>query len=173
MERVEQGTFSVGVRMSAVPDFLEGQLKLYREQAEQAESWKTDHEEAMHCRSIEDAIQLGLAVLDNIRRRNRAWAREVENGAKVSWESSEAIAQWYRWWKERSTVLLRAIDSCEAHGYAVKEAKKFRAELRDVCLMALDTSRTKESVDSINSGRGISNTAAMSALRNHLGSKGA
>jgi hypothetical protein len=171
MERVEQGTFSRGCsKMSATPNFLEGQLRLYGEQAETAESWKIPHEEAMFCWSIEDTLDLGLSILASIRRHNQKWANAIEQGRfTFTWEMSNEFARQYGWWKTQSALVLRAIETCEAHGYSIGRADEFRHAYRDVCLLPLDTNRTRESVESLESGRGKSHAAAMNGLRDRMG----
>ena len=147
-------------------NMMDRQRTMYQEISEQAETWKADHREAMHCRDIEEAIEIGLAILNNIRRRGEHWAREVEEGRVLfSWDGSQEVAELYRWWQSRSANLLQAIEACEREHYQVEGADRFRDALRDVSLMSLDVDRDRQSLASLATGSGIPAKEAMDALR--------
>jgi hypothetical protein len=121
----------------------------------------------MQCREIEDAIQLGLTVLANIRRHNEHWAREIEFSRVVfSWKDADKFSQLFRWWREKSEALLRAVKRHEASGFSVAGAADFHEACRDVDLMSLDTDRVRTSIESLESGNGTSLAEAMNGLRN-------
>ena len=149
--------------------FLNEQRGLYDAQSNQVEAWKAAHFEAMRCREIEDAVHLGLMIIANIRRHNEQWARDIE-GSEIAftWNDADGFAKLFRWWREKSELLLRAIEVCEANGFAVEGSADFRKACRDVDLMSLDTNRIRASVESLSHGSGISFTQAMNGLRNSL-----
>ena len=146
--------------------FLNEQRGLYDAQSKHVEAWKTAHVEAMQCREIEDAIQLGLMILANIRRHNERWAKDIESSRIVfAWDDAESFAKLFRWWRERSELLLRAIKVCEENRFAVEGSPDFRKACLDVDLMSLDTDRVRASVESLKQGQGTTFTQAMHGLR--------
>ena len=147
--------------------FLDEQRELYNAQAQQVDTWQQAHDEAMQCREIEDAIQLGLMILANIRRHNDRWAKDLESSpGAFSWEDAESFARLFRWWREKSESLLGGIKSREASGFAVDGAAHFRQACREVDLMSLDVDQVRASIESLQSGSGMSLTQAMNGLRN-------
>jgi hypothetical protein len=147
-------------------NMMDRQRRLYNEISQEAETWKVRHDEAMLCRDIEDAIGIGLSILESIRRRGEHWAREIEDGgAQFSWDQSRELAEQYRWWLEPSTVLLEAIDACERENYQIQNARRFRDAYQDVSLMSLDVDRDRQSLASLATGSGIPAKEAMDALR--------
>lgn len=148
---------------------LQRQLELYREQVE---SWKIDHETAMACRDIEDAIELGLAILNSIRRHADNWAREVEHDStRFSWEASQEIAEQFRWWLENSSVLLNAIEVVEGQNYYPTGADGFRKAHREVSLMCLDVGEAQESIEALERGEGVPANQAINELRDRIRSR--
>jgi hypothetical protein len=146
--------------------FLDEQRGLYDAQTEQVEAWKAAHDEAMQCREIEDAIQLGLIILANISRHNNQWARDIENSlSEFSWDTAARFAVMYRWWREKSESLIKGIAACEKAGFLVSGSADFREACREVDLMSLDTERTRISIESLGRRSGISLKQAMNGLR--------
>ena len=142
---------------------------MFNAQALQVEAWKAAHDEAMQCAEIEDAIQLGLMILANIRRHNEQWAREIDAAQTAfAWRDAERFAELYRWWRDRSEPLVDGIAACEAAGFSVTGSADFRDACRDVDLMSLGTDRVQASIESLNQGRRISFQQAMNGLRNSL-----
>lgn len=149
--------------------FLNEQRGLYDTQAKHVERWKAMHVEAMQCREIEDAIHLGLMILANTRRHYERWAKDIESSQiAFTWDDAENFAKLFRWWRERSGLLLGTLKVCEVNGFTVDGSADFRAACRDVDLMSLDTDRVRASVESLNQGLGTSLTQAMNGLRNSL-----
>ena len=148
---------------------LNEQRVCYDQLSGRVESWKTAHLKAMACRDIEEGIRLGLVILTNIRRRHEAEMIEIEDGnADFSWESFRDFNEAYRWWLDRSNLLLEAVSACEAENYRVDGADDFRREVQDVALMSLDVDRDRQSLTSFEEGRGTPSKQAMDDLRNRL-----
>jgi hypothetical protein len=148
---------------------LDEQRELYDTQSAQVEAWHHAHGEAMRCREFEDAIQLGLTVLANIRRHNERWAKDIERSQlEFSWNDAERFARLFRWWREKSESLLKGIRGSELNGFTVEGAAGFREACREVDLMSLDTDRVRESIESLQHGSGISFAQAMHGLRNSI-----
>ncbi len=156
-----------------VPGTLKAQFDLYETLSAGAEAWKRDHQDAMFCREIEEAVSIGLAILANIRRRSDRWADDVERGKiPFSWEEARDLDELHKWWLQRSALLLEAIDFCESKHYKVDSADQFRQSNLDVSLMSLDTDRNRQSLESIQSGRTITSKQAMDELRSCLRPRG-
>ncbi len=147
---------------------LQRQLEFYGELSADIESWQIAHREAMFCRDIEDAVAVGISLYRCLRRRSQFSAREVEAGDAVSQETAKEHAERYRWWLARSKILLSVIDACEAAGYAVQGAERFRIIHRDVSLMCLSVDDAFESIASLEVGKGIPARQAMDELRDRL-----
>lgn len=82
-----------------VPGTLKAQFDLYETLSAGAEAWKRDHQDAMFCREIEEAVSIGLAILANIRRRSDRWADDVERGKiPFSWEEARDLDELHKWW---------------------------------------------------------------------------
>ncbi|MEN6451256.1 MAG: hypothetical protein ABFC96_12255 [Thermoguttaceae bacterium] len=148
---------------------LNEQRICYDQLSERAEGWKSDHHKAMACRDVEQAVAIGLAILKNIRRWHETSAREVEQGATdFSWDSFEAVCGAYRWWLERSTVLLDVIAACEAGNFNVDGADDFRNEVRDISLMSLNVGQDRQAIASLEADKGIPSGKAMDEVRDRL-----
>jgi hypothetical protein len=152
--------------MSSIQD---EQRDCYDRLSGRAEGWKAAHTEAMVCRDIEEGIRIGLAILTNIRRRCETAMAEIENGrAEFSWEGSRDFSELYRWWLERSNLLLAAVMACEAANYQVEGAGDFRREIQDVSLMSLKVDDDRQSIISLAEGRGVPAKKAMDDLRHRV-----
>ncbi|HEX7448743.1 MAG TPA: hypothetical protein VF306_14420 [Pirellulales bacterium] len=128
------------------------------------------HAEAVTCRALEQVIDFGLALLGRIEKENDRWAAEIEAGrVEFTWDASEAFAQRYRQWREMSDRLLRAIRKCEDSGCSAERAQELKDACRRVSLMALDTQRTRRSIESLEAGRGVPHAEAIDELRTRMG----
>jgi hypothetical protein len=153
---------------SSAQPFLSAQFDLYVTQTQAAESIAA-RPQAMDYRDVEDAISLGLAILASLRRYSESWAVEVAAGREAfSWETSRRFSDQYRWWKDHTTALLKAVDSCKAQGSAVAGEAEIRSAFKDVSLMALDTERVRESFED---GGDLSHPEAMDELRRRLATR--
>lgn len=153
-----------GLIMATVPELFRKPFDLF---GDHAEAWKPAHVEAMRCRDVEQAVRFGLFILDDIQRQNARWAEDVRAGAEpFSWDMAERFAAGYRWWLERSRLLLDAISDCQRAGFEVEGAPRLREKHQEISLLPLDISQVQRSIESLEQGRGISHTEAMYALRN-------
>lgn len=156
--------------MISAPDFLKGQLDLYGEQSGELVPCVVPHAEAMACRAVEHVVDFGLGLLARIQKENERWAADVEAGSvEFSWDASEVFAQRYRQWKEMSARILRAIKTCEESHHSFEQVQAFREAYRKVSLMALDTERTRSSIESLQAGRGVRHAEAIHELRSRMG----
>jgi hypothetical protein len=148
---------------------LDEQRVCYDRLSDRVESWKAAHVKAMACRDLEEGIRIGLVILTNIRCRHETAIAEVEQGGSpFSWDGLRDFDEAYRWWLDRSKLLLEAASACEAENYAVDGADDLRREVRDVSLMSLDAERDRQSVGSLEEGRGVPSRKAMDELRDRL-----
>ncbi len=136
------------------PGMLQSQFDLCKALSSGAEAWMVEHDEAMSCRNVEEAIPIWLAILSNIHRRSSKWAREIENGkSPFSWDEAKAFDETYKSWLDVANRILREIENCEKKSYLVDSADRFREATKDVSLMCLDTERNRASLESIQSHR--------------------
>lgn len=150
--------------------FYQAQLRLYKTQAEGGESWKIAHQEAMACCDIEDAIGLGLSILENLRRRS---SKSCECG-KLSWPETSDQARVYSLWLDATRRLLDgAVRDLEQMGFVVERADALRQACREVSLLPLDTDRVRRSLESLENGEGVPMEQAIDELRNRLRRRGA
>jgi hypothetical protein len=148
---------------------LQGQFRLYEEQVE---SWKREHEEAMCCRDLEDAIAFLVMCVERLDRRSEEWAREIEAGTvEFSWDHSEETAGWYRRWLDVAAAFLKAIGVYETQSYEVVGAAGLRKKYQEVFLMCLDPGKAREAIESLERGHGIPADRAMNELRDRLRSE--
>jgi hypothetical protein len=148
---------------------LDAQLDFYASLPPSPNQWKANDEDAMTRRWVEDTISIGLAILDNIRRRSARWADDVEQGkVGFSWEGANEIDAPFREWFERSGIVIRAIEWLESKGHEVERAQNFRAAFSEVALMPLDTASNRESIESIERGESKNHSQVMDELRNRV-----
>ncbi len=144
--------------MSLGFDPLEGQLELYAVQTgnvDRGERLAAELKPAL-CDRANEQVSFGLHILQRIRLRAERWGQGVEAGeVEFRWSESEGLAQMFRKWKEDSEQVLELLRACESMGLAVERSDEFRREFKDVCLMALDVPRVKQSIESLEAGRGI------------------
>lgn len=156
--------------MISNPDFLQGQLNLYGEQAGELAPSIVPNAAVMTRRAIDQLVDFGLGLLRRIQRENELWAADVEAGRiDFSWSDSEFFADRYRQWKQMSDRILNALRECEKLDDTDPRFFEFRQAYRDVCLMALDTDRTKGSIESLDAGRGLRHDEAIHELRSRMG----
>lgn len=68
-----------------------------------------------------------------------------------------------------SEKILGLVEACESLDYTVDQAQSFRKAYQDVSLMALDTERTRRSIESLEAERGIRHADAINELRSRMG----
>ncbi len=142
---------------------LRDQIELY---AEQSESWKPDHDEAMACRNLEDLIRLGRAVFRGVQNIDEDWSAMIRSGATpLLAKDAEEVADWYRRWYAPCAKVLGDIARFEGLGYTVEGADEFR----DCCCQAelknFDVQTVFSAVEQLNQGRARSLAEAMNELR--------
>ena len=152
-----------------VYELLDEQLGLYERQYGELEEWQMGSPQADSCLRVEDAIRLGLAVLDGIEQRNRQWIEGVRSKqAEFRWHIGESIARRFAWWLSLSEHLLRVIEQYEAQGLRVQSAAEFRERFNTVAGMRLDTKRVRELQEARGTEPTRSHQEAMHVLRTRL-----
>jgi hypothetical protein len=153
---------------------LDQQIEFYSNQAERAEDlWQADHEAAMQCCDVEDLIELGLAMLNSIRRRNQSWDNSIrESKEAFSWDDSERFATAFQLWTLATRRILRLAQYFESKGFEVRGAAMLGDAFRHVSLLSFDVKRLRASFESLEQGRGIPREKALNELRDHLRRRG-
>jgi len=118
-----------GAEDSTVADcLLREQLKLY-----EAERWRVDHDAAMHCLDVENAISFGVYLFERISRADEFWQLQVFNGAALqSEEIDKGTAELYQLWAGNSDRYLTELDRLEKQGFEVVGADEFRRCCKEV-----------------------------------------
>lgn len=104
---------------------VERQLTAYREEVE---SWKADHEDAMACCELEDALSVGIALYHVISKADERWRLRLIDGRETySKDADDRIAQAYSWWLKPCDRVEAQIKYFQLNGYEVVGAAEFRA----------------------------------------------
>ena len=149
---------------------LDQQMDLYRDQSGAFEGWQSRHDEVQLCWKVEDAIRLGLTVLEGLERRNARWIGDVRDTPDFNWSEAEQIASRFRWWRDVSDVILKVIEFCESMHYSVDGAAELRAKFDQVSEMSLDTERVREALQA---SQTLTHSEALDALRARIQKRGA
>lgn len=124
---------------------LQEQLGTYRKYA--AEPWRADHELAMLSCDMEDAVALGLTLLERLRNR-LAIAHGSDNGPPTVIPSPdrEVWQQLFDFWREESARILANCARLVAAGYRVKDIDRLQGCYDEVCLLGGDLDRLAASL---------------------------
>jgi hypothetical protein len=136
---------------------LEKQLAFYKEAAE---SWKADHLTAMVCYELQDAIAVGLSILSMIDRRR-------VNAKECTVDEALYLQERYRWWHDRSLLLIRAIEHLESEGYHIDGAVDFRERFESLSCILDGMERIRVSLTELKEGKGMGLQEAIHALQAH------
>jgi hypothetical protein len=100
---------------------------------EGVEAWKVDHDEALSCLDLEEAIAFGNGVFDSLSSLGTLWHMQVAEGKIpfVPAREDEILAH-YRSWLGASEHLLRAATRLEGQGDRMQDTDR----LRDNCSKA-------------------------------------
>jgi hypothetical protein len=104
----------------------------YNRRAE-SEKWKKDHDEAMKCLELEEAIAFGLTIYNLMNRvdeicRLAVHKKKVPYNPDVEKNLTHAFREWFRGSKKLEKIL----GKFESLGYEVTGAEEFRAACREV-----------------------------------------
>jgi len=129
---------------------LSSQLEHYRD-----ESWKIDHDQAMACRDFEDWLDVGLHLLEVVRRADERYRDDVKTG-KVPFrrEDAQQLVQVYSYWLEPCDHLLSALKAFEDDGYQIENAEVFRRACRLTCIPGIEPESLARAADQFQRGKG-------------------
>jgi hypothetical protein len=119
-------------------------------------------------REVEDAVALLNFQLERIDHHCADWAQAIsEDEIDFTWDLSKALSELYSGWLENA-VRLAAVIEGDIFRQHLRCGSQFSENLQRVKLMSLDTDRTKRSIESLKSGKGIPFERAMESLRDKL-----
>ncbi len=127
---------------------LQEQLGTYRKYA--SEPWRADHELAMLSYDMEDAVALGLTLLQRMQSR-LAIAHPSGDGPPALIGSPDRD-EWLRLfdnWRDESARILAICERLGAAGYPVKDLDRLRAHFDEVRLLGSDLDRLAASLAAI------------------------
>lgn len=147
-------------------DALKGAYCGQVESVRQPQEDTSKHPSRQHA---QDTIQLGLCIYEMLKSHAEEWASSVEGGTAFGWDASDAFAKYFAWWLGCSRTIAAGITSLHKNYPAeyknLRRWDDFRAAIRDVSLMCLDTDRTKAAIESLEAGQGIPLERAREDLR--------
>jgi hypothetical protein len=131
---VENGLGPVGDRARSASLSI---LNVYRPQVEayqhtvETESWKTDHQDAMVCRDIEQVLLVGIAIYDGLNRADEMLRIGAATGkAKYTKEIGAAFSALFDWWLSPCGRLELEIHKIQRKGFTVENAEPFLERCR-------------------------------------------
>ena len=127
---------------------LQEQLGTYRKYA--SEPWRADHELAMLSYDMEDAVALGLTLLE--RMQNRLAVAHGSGVGPPALIGSPDREQWQRLfghWRDESARILAICERLKLAGYLVKDYERLQAHFDEVRLLGMDVDRLAASLAAI------------------------
>lgn len=129
-------------------------------------SWQIDHQRAMECRELEALIDLGLALLETIRRIDRRLRQNIRSGSVPFRKTDvEAVAALYEQWYAPCTPILRELERLESEGYMVDNAEAFRDACRSSPAPGLEPEALAAAERQFQQGKGRPLGEVMDAIR--------
>ncbi len=93
----------------------------------QSEAWKADHNDAMRCYKLQEAIAFGTFIFGRICHLDEEVREDfLTNRMSFDQDLQKQIEDLYRQWEGRSREYIGAINDLEGKGYVVEGAKEFR-----------------------------------------------
>jgi len=120
-------------------------------------------------RELEERIAFSLFLVSRIDRFGRFERQEGKfDPAAIDWGLAREVNDLYTRWLDAVEPTVSKLASLKKEYGMLDGAEELRAGYRDVKLMSLDTDRVRESIESLEQGRGIPFDIAMEELRNNL-----
>jgi uncharacterized protein YukE len=101
--------------------FLSEQLDFFGKQAH-SEAWAAEHDDAMLCRDVEDAVAIALQLIDRIDRLTGYTSGEIPDWSA---EQTKQFAPWYTRWHEHAREIVGAIKRLRRQGYKIADLDRF------------------------------------------------
>lgn len=151
--------------------FLSEQLDFFGKQAH-AESWHEEHDAAMFCRDVEDAVAVAIQLKERIDR----MAECDPKLQKGTWTEEAALAYvpWYQKWCEHAGEILAAVKRLKKQTYIVVGTDRFMKEYLRAKLFAVDFDKTLAAIARIDAGQsdGIPLEEVIRELQHKAGTEG-
>ncbi len=99
------------------------------------QAWKTDHDDAMFCCDVQDSLQFGLLILQQMNELDEAIRLEAFTGklaAEVAADLCLEIERNFHQWLTASLAHLDVIAVLHAKGFSVAGAGRFRSAVDEV-----------------------------------------
>jgi hypothetical protein len=137
----------------AISDFLEDELGLYQKLVSDG-SWKTTDASTAKF-DVDEAVSVGLFVIDRIRLRNRALseASSLANRTVMPREEGEYLIRLYQSWLDKTARLLESIREREERGLSINRADELRRCYREVDSLGFDVETITRSIEDAIEGR--------------------
>ena len=129
--------------------FLSEQLDFFGKQAH-SENWREEHDAAMFCRDVEDAVAFAIQLKERIDR-----MAAIDPKLQNQWEEAAArlYIPWYQRWYDHAREVLEAIRRLKKQGYTVAGVDLFMKSYLQAQSIALHFDKNLESIKRIEAGQ--------------------
>ena len=148
--------------------FLSEQLDFFGKQAH-AESWHKEHDAAMFCRDVEDAVAVAIQLKERIDR----MAECDPKLQKGTWTEEAALSYvpWYQKWYGHAGEILGALRKLKKLGYKVVGTDQFMKAYMAAGIFAVDFEELLAAIKRVDAGQsdGIPLEEAIRELQHRAG----
>ena len=137
--------------MANVNQFLSDQLAFFGRQARSAEAWKGEHDAAMICRDVEDAVAIAVQLVERIDRMAECDPRL--RAGKWDEVAAKSYVPWYQRWYEHAGEIVAAVKRLKKQGYIVVGTDRFMKAYLRAKLFAVDFDKTLEAMKRVAAGQ--------------------
>jgi hypothetical protein len=130
--------------------FLSDQLDFFGKQAH-SETWHQEHDAAMICRDVEDAVAFAIQLKERIDR--MAECDPKLRRGKWTEEAARVYVPWYQRWYEHAGLILGAVRGLKKQGYMVVGTAAFMKAYLRAKLFAVDFEETLAALKRIEAGQ--------------------
>ena len=151
--------------------FLSEQLDFFGKQAH-GESWRDEHDLAMLCRDVEDAVAVALQLKERIDRMAECDSR-LQSGTWTE-EAALSYVPWYQRWHDHAGEVVASVKRLKKQGYAIVGTDRFMKEYLRAKTFALGFKETLAAMADIKAGQfsGIPLEEAFRELQSRTGAGG-
>jgi hypothetical protein len=130
--------------------FLSEQLDFLGKQAH-SETWREEHDAAMICRDVEDAVAVAVQLKERIDRMAECDPR-LRPG---KWDEEAALSYvpWYQRWFEHAGPILATVKRLKRQGYVVVGTDAFVRTYLSAKMFAVDFDKTLAAIRRVESGQ--------------------
>jgi hypothetical protein len=118
---------------------------------------------------LESVVALALLMVSQVDRLRATWfPADREDPSGFDWDRAKQVAGLYTQWLSAVEPIIAKMRLPESPIAKLNGSEELKARYSDVKLMSLDIDRVRESIESLEQGRGIPFDIAMEELRNNL-----